>query len=138
MDSGINNKRKNFEVEHSYCDFQQMILGQKVRKFKKNTEANPKPNYTFDDYELSKLLSREIENDNIDFYKGETVQKLIACQWETSKFWWKQLFQIYFFLFMIPFMLSIIMDPNIDPNPDLDKLESSLEDDKYNREIKYW
>ena len=39
---------------------------------------------------------------------------------------------------MIPFMLSIIMDPNIHPNPDLNKLESALEDDKYHREIKYW
>ena len=59
-------------MEHSYCDFQQMILGQKIHRFKKN-KLRPKPNYSFDDYELSKLLSRDIENENIDFYKGETV-----------------------------------------------------------------
>lgn len=45
-----------------------MILGQKIRKYKKK-----KQNYSFDDYELSKLLSRDIEDDNMDFYKGETV-----------------------------------------------------------------
>ena len=56
-----------------------MILGQKIRKFKKNSVNKPRPNYQFDDYELSKLLSRDIEDENIDFYKGETVQKLIEC-----------------------------------------------------------
>jgi len=56
-----------------------MILGQKVKKFKKHSAGYKRPNYSFDDYELSILLSREIEDDNIDFYKGETVQKLIAC-----------------------------------------------------------
>ena len=63
------------------------------------------------------MLSREIEDDNIDFYKGETVQKLIACQWVTTKFWWEQLFRIYVLLFMIPYMLSIIMNPNLSPDP---------------------
>jgi len=50
-----------------------MILGQKIRKFKKHKPESPRPNYFFDDYELSKLLSREIDDENIDFYKGETV-----------------------------------------------------------------
>ena len=114
-----------------------MILGQKIRKFKKN-RISPKPNYYFDDYELSKLLSRDIENENIDFYKGETVQKLIACQWETSKFWWRYLFRIYFLFFMIPYMLSIIFDPNLSPNPDEDKLLNALEGDPYHKDIIFW
>ena len=50
-----------------------MILGQKVIKFKENTPENPVPNYYFDNYELSKLLSRDIDDENIDFYKGESV-----------------------------------------------------------------
>ena len=51
-----------------------MILGQKIINFKEHTEAKPVPNYFFDNYELSKLLSRDLDDDdNIDFYKGETV-----------------------------------------------------------------
>jgi len=84
-----NRKKMIHEVEHSFCDFQQMILGQKIRKFKKHKPESPRPNYFFDDYELSKLLSREIDDENIDFYKGETVQKLISCQWVITQFWWK-------------------------------------------------
>ena len=53
-----NNKEKKFEVEHSYVDFQYLIMGEKIRRYKemiKTGKTHFEP-YTFNDYELAKLM----------------------------------------------------------------------------------
>ena len=50
----------------------------------------------------------------MDFYKADTVQKIILSQWSVSIVYWKWLFRMYIFLFMIPFCASIVVeDPSV-------------------------
>jgi hypothetical protein len=53
--------QKNYEIEHSYIDFQQMIIGEKIRSY-----SDGKYSYEFNDFILCKLMISE----NLEFYKG--------------------------------------------------------------------
>ena len=70
--------RKPFEVEHSLIDFQKLIIGEKIRGYQEEFK-----NIEFNDQHLAKLLYKE-EEKNIQFYKLETVQKLIDFQFEKT------------------------------------------------------
>ena len=55
--------KKNYEIEHSYIDFQQMIIGEKIRAYIKKVD-----NYEFNDFKLCKLMRPN--SDSLEFYKG--------------------------------------------------------------------
>lgn len=97
---------KKFVVEHSYIDFQMLILG---RKLKWDTDNGK---YVFDSQKLARSL---IQNDlaNIDFYSQEAIQKLIDYQFETTyKFFMAQTI-IYIVGFVIPLGFIIFHEHNL-------------------------
>ena len=54
-----NEKDEKFEVEHSYFDFQYLIIGEKVRKYlgcDDKTDETVNLEFKFNDFELAKLL----------------------------------------------------------------------------------
>ena len=67
----------NLEVEHSYINYQYMIMGEKIKHLKDNLPGN----FKLDQYTLSKMLN----DNNLEFYKMETIQDIIRIQWTTAK-----------------------------------------------------
>ena len=93
---------RSITVEYSYMDFQSMILGFKMMNM-------TDPNYAelplkYDKLFLSNLM---IQEDNIEFYMQDGIQKFIDFQFEeTFSFFSKQLI-IYLLFFVMPFLAII-------------------------------
>ena len=70
----------SYEVEHFYINFTYLIIGEKLRCHidnVKNEEKHPKK-YRLGQFELAEMML--VEGD-LDFYKQETVQRIIEYQW---------------------------------------------------------
>ena len=59
----VKNKKKSYEIEHSYIDFQMLIIGEKIRASEENFE--------FNDFKLCNLIKPN--SDDLEFYKGQTI-----------------------------------------------------------------
>jgi len=95
---------KNFEIEHSYIDFQKLIIGEKIRGIQ---EQNFK-NINFGDHHLANVIFIE-DDEHLEYYNLESIRKVIDFQFsEASKF---LKFQLFFFGvgFMAPFIATMFI-----------------------------
>lgn len=95
---------KNFEIEHSYIDFQKLIIGEKIRGIQ---EQNFK-NINFGDQHLANVIFIE-DDEHLEYYNLESIRKVIDFQFsEASKF---LQFQLFFFGagFMAPFIATMFI-----------------------------
>ena len=53
-------------------------------------------------------------SENLEFYKGQTIQRIISYQWQTSKVIYKFLFYIYLSTFAFPFYYSQMLNDTVD------------------------
>ena len=96
---------RNIAVEHTYMDFQFMIIGEKLAY---NLEENKNQKFVFDDLYLSKLM---IQNeDNVEFYQQDAIQKIIDYQFVTTKKFFSTLMYCYIAFFMLPIIIIIFSD----------------------------
>lgn len=65
-------QKRDVEVEHSMMDFQKLIIGEKIRGYNNGKFININFNHQY----LAGILNLEDDKD-IDFYKLETVRKLV-------------------------------------------------------------
>ena len=71
VDSGIGSE-KNYEIEHSYIDFQKLIIGEKIRAIQEKGLMN----INFGDQQLADVMYIEDE-EHIEFYNLESIRKVI-------------------------------------------------------------
>jgi hypothetical protein len=98
-------KRKSYEVEHSLIDFQKLIIGEKVRGIQEDKDYGVQ----FTDQHLAGLLCKE-GNKALEFYKLESVQKLVDYQFIKTKAFLNLIMRFYIFGFLGPFILSISIE----------------------------
>lgn len=104
VETGIGSE-KNFEIEHSYIDFQKLIIGEKIRGIQ---EQNFK-NINFGDQHLANVIFIE-DDEHLEFYNLESIRKVIDFQFtQVAKF---LKFQLMFFSlgFMIPFVATMFIE----------------------------
>lgn len=98
-------KRKSYEVEHSLIDFQKLIIGEKVRGIQESKNYGVQ----FTDQHLAGLLCKE-GNKALEFYKLESIQKLVDYQFIKTKAFLNLIMRFYVFGFLGPFILSISIE----------------------------
>jgi len=67
-DMEVKDSEGNLEVEHSYVNFQYMIMGEKIKHLKKNL-----PDFKLDHLTLSEMMNDKL----LEFYSMETIQDMI-------------------------------------------------------------
>lgn len=74
---------KDYETEHMYIDFSELIIGDKIKKISQiKKKSDVKSILRFDDIYYSKYM---LNTTNLDFYLQESVQKIIDFQWVQTK-----------------------------------------------------
>ena len=96
--------KKKYEVEHSYINFEKLIIGEKIRGYQEDFK-----NIEFNDQHLAQLLYKEDE-DKLEFYELGTVQKLVEFQFHKTKAFLNLIIKLYICGFLGPFMLSITIE----------------------------
>jgi hypothetical protein len=97
---------KNFVVTHTYIDFRDVILGEKVRAINKN-QMDIK--IKFDNRYYADWMLKCGEQ-NQEFYLQESVQKLIDYQWTTTRVIMTNLFLMYILLFLLPLTVTLFTE----------------------------
>jgi hypothetical protein len=101
-------RERNIEVEHHFIDFQELQIGEKLRKRALATEKRLR----FDDLYYARLLASNPENR--EFFLKETAQKLIDLQYIQAKKVFGVLFACYCIGFCLPFVLIVFAeDPGL-------------------------
>lgn len=95
-------KNKNVEVEHSMIDFQKLIIGEKIR----DVQEEGFHNVNFNDQHLASIFYVEPDH-QIDFYKLETVRKIVDYQFITTKWFLSLMLKFYLCGFLLPFLVSL-------------------------------
>lgn len=90
---------KNIEVRHYYIDFQQLIIGSKLR----SRHQLAKKKLKFDDLFYATLM---VDKDD-DFYMQTTIQQIIDFQFKKTQAFIKVLFLLYILFFITPFILCL-------------------------------
>ena len=91
------NVEKNYEVEYSYMNFQNMIISEKIRK----KEEFSKGKLKFNSLYFATLINQNPSNQ--EFFMKESVQKLIDFQYMTTFNFFRNLFIVYGLGFALPF-----------------------------------
>jgi len=91
-------------VEHSYVDFQQMIIRNKLNHESPANQVTE--DYMFDHVQLANLMMQE-NSENVTFYEQDAIQKIIDYQFTTTKKFFKRLSVLYICLFLIPLFFII-------------------------------
>ena len=101
-------RERNIEVEHHFIDFQELQIGEKLRKRGLAIEKRLR----FDDLYYARLLASNPENR--EFFLKETAQKLIDLQYIRAKKVFVALFACYCIGFCLPFVLIVFAeDPGL-------------------------
>lgn len=100
---------KFITIEHSYIDFQRLILNEKLQMNKEEEGASKSKQKVFGQLYFARLMVQNDEN-NIEFYTQDMVQKFIDLQFnETQKFFFTNLI-IYLLFFFVPFLLALFVN----------------------------
>lgn len=73
--------QNNLKVEHYFIDFTVFQLGQKLKSL--NEEDKEDLKFQMKGLELARILA--IKAGDLNFYKQETIQRIIDIQWTVSK-----------------------------------------------------
>jgi len=92
------NIEKNYEVEFSFMNFQNMIISEKIRKKQEFSKGKLKFNSLY----FANLINQNPSNQ--EFFMKESVQKLIDFQYMTTFNFFRNLFIVYGLGFALPFV----------------------------------
>lgn len=96
-------------LEHSYIDFQSLILNEKMSMIKnKHKKGN---NTVFGKVYFSSLMVQNNKS-NIEFYTQDMVKKFIDYQFKQTEIFFMTNLFIYLFLFLLPFLVFIFSESN--------------------------
>ena len=86
-------------------DFQKVIIGEKIR----DVQEDGFHTISFNDQQLASIFYVEPEH-QIDFYKLETVRKIVDFQFITTKWFLGLMMKFYLCGFLLPFLISLSVD----------------------------
>lgn len=94
-----NGASENIEIEHYFIDFSVLIISRKIDAMLKNPT---KPDIEeFDEVTLANYLASD-DLQGVNFYKQESIQRLIDYQWKTSQKFNKFIFFFYVVFYIVP------------------------------------
>ena len=93
------------EVEHTFIDYQFMIMGEKIKHLKRNKPGE----FKLDQFTLSQMMDGNL----LEFYSLETIQDIIKIQWNIAQDFTKMQLKIYFVLFVCPFIINCLCQERI-------------------------
>lgn len=100
---------KNYEVEFSYMNFQNMIIGEKIRKKQEFGKGKLK----FNNLYFANLINQNPSNQEL--FMKESIQKLIDFQYMTTFKFFKYLFIVYVLGFALPFFHYLFKNHQLMP-----------------------
>lgn len=116
------NAQQQFEVKHKCIDFQNVQLGEKLRKLQQFIDEDQDAEveeheiiscklddfkYSLDDLQLAQMM---MQNDNnIDFYALEAPQKIIDYQFRSAKKFFLRLLAFYILGFILPQLVAFLV-----------------------------
>jgi maltodextrin utilization protein YvdJ len=98
--------QKNYIVTHTFVDFREVIIGEKLRAIQKSRK---KLDLRFDNLYYADWMQK-CGDSNIKFYLQESVQKMIDYQWTKTYSIQKNLFMMYVVMFLIPVSTTLFSE----------------------------
>lgn len=101
-------QEKNFFVTNSFIDFSHFILGKKIKKVRKieNSEDESEVLYTFNEYELSRLIAVASNKDK-ELFNCQPIQQIIDHEYTRGHTKKILIIHLLFYFFFYYFMLLI-------------------------------